>query len=149
MGVVKFYHLTGSPMEEVAQMLLSRATGLGWRVMLRGQDAARLDWLDGWLWTHPPEGFLPHGRQGGRHDALQPVLLGTGPLPEGARGLMAVDGAGVTPEEAEAVERVWILFDGLEETALERARAQWRDLTGAGVAAEYWSEASGRWEQKR
>ena len=33
--------------------------------------------------------------------------------------------------------------------SLERARGQWRDLTGAGVTAEYWSEASGRWEQKR
>ena len=149
MGVVKFYHLTASPMEEVAQMLLSRAYGMGWRVMLRGRDAARLDWLDGWLWSHPPHGFLPHGREGGPQDARQPILLGQGPLQPAMQGLMAVDGAEVTAEEAGTVERVWILFDGVNEAALERARDQWRDLTGAGVTAEYWSEASGRWEQKR
>ena len=149
MGVVKFYHLTASPMEEAALLLLTRAYGMGWRVMLRGRDAARLDWLDTWLWTHPKDGFLPHGREGGAQDARQPILLGQGALPPSTQGLMAVDGAEVTAQEAGTVERVWILFDGSNEAELERARVQWRDLTGAGVTAEYWSEASGRWDQKR
>jgi len=30
----------------------------------------------------------------------------------------------------------------------DTARAQWRSLTGAGIAAEYWSEESGRWQKK-
>ncbi len=149
MGAVKFYHLTASPMEEAAQMLLSRACDLGWRVYLRGRDAARLDDLDRWLWSHPKDSFLPHGREGGPQDARQPVLLGQGALPPGMQGLMAVDGAGVTADEAAAVDRIWILFDGMDGAALQRARDQWRDLTGAGVEAEYWAEDAGRWERKR
>jgi DNA polymerase-3 subunit chi len=47
-----------------------------------------------------------------------------------------------------ALERVCILFDGNDGRAVEGARAQWRALTGAGCAAQYWSEASGRWEKK-
>ncbi len=40
------------------------------------------------------------------------------------------------------------LFDGHDEAALQTAREQWKALTGAGCAAKYWSEASGRWEMK-
>ena len=31
---------------------------------------------------------------------------------------------------------------------MAHARGQWKALTGAGCAAEYWSEESGRWEKK-
>ena len=48
-----------------------------------------------------------------------------------------------------ALERACIVFDGNDPEALERARAQWRALKEAGVAAEYWSEADGRWERKQ
>jgi DNA polymerase-3 subunit chi len=61
---------------------------------------------------------------------------------------MTLDGAEVTPAEVAAAERVWILFDGRDETAVARARDQWKALTGAGTAAQYWSEESGRWQKK-
>jgi DNA polymerase-3 subunit chi len=148
MGVVMFYHLTASPAEETARTLLARALQAGWRVMLRGTDAERLDWLDGYLWQGPDEGFMPHGREGGPHDARQPILLGRGEIGNDAQALMAIDGAEVDAEEARGLERVFILFDGHDETAVAAARVQWKALTGAGLAAQYWSEESGRWEKK-
>ncbi len=149
MGAAYFYHLTRRPLEETLPLLLDKALGAGWRVAVRGVDDARLDGLDARLWLGPEDGFLPHGRAGGPHDALQPVLLTTGPeRPNGAACVMAVDGAPVTPEEVQALERVCILFDGNDGRAVEGARAQWRALTGAGCSAQYWSEASGRWEKK-
>jgi DNA polymerase III subunit chi len=54
----------------------------------------------------------------------------------------------VAPEEVAAMERVCILFDGNDEAAVAQARGQWKALTGAGCAAAYWSEESGRWEKK-
>ena len=63
--------------------------------------------------------------------------------------LIALDGAGVGDAECAALERVCILFDGNDPAELDRARAQWRALKAAGVAAEYWSEADGRWERKQ
>ena len=143
-----FYHVTQSPVEGVVETLLTRALAQGWRVELRGVSPERMDWLDQKLWLGPEEEFLPHGLAGGPHDALQPVLLTTTPRPEGRQAVMTLDGAEVTPGEVAAAERVWILFDGRDEVAVARARDQWKALTGAGTAAQYWSEESGRWQKK-
>ena len=148
MALVLFYHLTRSPLEVTARTLLGKALAAGWRVMLRGTSRDSLGHLDAQLWLGPEEGFLPHGLEGGPHDADQPILLGLGAITNGAQGLMLVDGAAVEVAEACMLERVWVLFDGGDEVAVSAARAQWKVLTGAGVAAQYWSEAGGHWEKK-
>src|SRR5690606_6690218 len=109
----------------------------------------RLAWLDEKLWLEPEDGFLPHGIAGAGPDADQPVLLTLGEAgANGAACLMCIDGADATVEEAGRLERVCILFDGNDPAALDHARAQWRMLTGAGIAAQYWSEETGRWQKK-
>lgn len=148
MGAVYFYHLTQRPLEATLPMLLDKARGAGWRVAVRGGEAARLDWLDRKLWLGPEEAFLPHGREGGPHDALQPILLTTGAAGNDPHCLMTIDGAEVTAGEVQALERVCVLFDGNDPQAVDTARGQWKALTGAGCAAQYWSEESGRWEKK-
>ena len=149
MGAAYFYHLTQRPLEATLPVLLEKSLSAGWRVVVRGTAPGRMDWLDQRLWLGPEEGFLPHGLSGGPHDALQPVLLTTGAaMPNDPSCLMAVDGAEVSPEEVGKLERVCILFDGHDHEALQAARGQWRALTGAGCAAQYWSEESGRWEKK-
>lgn len=149
MGAVYFYHLTRNPLERGLTLLLERALGAGWRVAVRGTDPARLDWLDEKLWLDPGDGFLPHGRAGGPHDARQPVLLTTAAEPANRpECVMAVDGAQVTPQEVAALARVCILFDGHDAAAVQAAREQWKTLTAAGCAAQYWSEESGRWQKK-
>jgi DNA polymerase-3 subunit chi len=148
MGVVMFYHLTRSSVEETLMQLLPRALGQGWRVMIRGTDPDALARLDAQLWLGGEDAFLPHGLQGGPHDADQPVLIGQGEITNDAKGLFLLDGAETSAAEARALERVWLLFDGGDGAALARARTQWKALTDAGVAAQYWSEESGRWEKK-
>ncbi len=149
MGVAYFYHLTRRPLEATLPMLLEKARGAGWRVAVRGVDAARMDWLDQKLWLGPEEGFLAHGLAGGEHDARQPVLLTTGAeAANNPQCVMSVDGADVTAEEVAQLDRVCVLFDGNDEDALTVARGQWKALTDAGCAAQYWSEESGRWEKK-
>ena len=148
MSVAMFYHMTRSTALATMQSILPRALSAGWKVMLRGTDAAALDALDLALWDGAEDGFLPHGLQGGPHDADQPILLGQGGIGNGAQGLVLIDGAETDPAEAAALERVWVLFDAADPTALASARALWTRLTGAGIAAQYWSEDSGRWEKK-
>ena len=150
MGAAMFYHLTQRPMEETLTMLLERARGAGWRVVVRGQDAARLAWLDERLWQGPEEGFLAHGLAGQPGEADQPVLLTLPdqPAANAPQCLMSIDGAPVSAEEVAAMERVCVLFDGNDDAALEVARGQWKALKAAGAAAQYWSEESGRWEKK-
>lgn len=149
MGAAYFYHLTRAPLEQSLAMLLERSLANGWRVTVRGTDMGRLQWLDERLWLGAEDGFLPHGVAGGDHDAAQPVLLTCGgDTPNGAQCLMSVDGAEVAAQEVKDLGRVCILFDGHDETAVQHARVQWKALTAAGCAAQYWSEASGRWEKK-
>ena len=150
MGAALFYHLTRRPLEATLPMLLGKARGAGWRVVVRGTDVQRLEWLDERLWLGPEDRFEPHGLAGSGFDADQPVLLttATGAAPNGASCLMAVDGAPVSAEECATLDRVCILFDGNDAAAVQHARGQWKALTGAGLPAQYWSEESGRWEKK-
>lgn len=147
MGAAYFYHLTEQPLERTLPVLLNKALAAGWRVAVRGRGADQLDWLDLALWQG--DGFLPHGRAGGPHDAEQPVLLTErAEAPNGAVCVMAVDGAAVTADEVRDLERVCILFDGGNAAAVERARAQWRCLADAGCAAQYWAHRDGGWTKQ-
>ncbi len=147
MGAAFFYHLTDSPLEATLPMLIGKARGAGWRVLVRGRDAALLKRLDDVLWQGPEDGFVPHGMAGGPHDADQPVLLGDGQS-DGFACVMSVGGADVSPDEVSALERVCILFDGHDGDALQQARGQWKALTDAGCAAQYWAQEGGRWVMK-
>ncbi|WP_378946629.1 DNA polymerase III subunit chi [Paracoccus sp. R86501] len=149
MGNALFYHLTRSPAEQLVPVLLGKALAAGWRCELRAGDAQRLERLDQHLWQD--DGFLPHGMAGGPHDARQPVLLTVAGQQAGndPACLMALDGVAVMPDEMTRLDRACIIFDGGDDTATARARDQWRELTGAGIEAQYWSEESGRWERKR
>lgn len=149
MGNALFYHLTRSPAEHLLPALLGKALAAGWRVELRAGGAQRLERLDLHLWQG--DGFLPHGMAGGPHDARQPVLLTVAGQQAGndPACLMALDGVPVTPDELTRLDRACIIFDGGDDAATARARDQWRELTGAGIEAQYWSEESGRWERKR
>lgn len=150
MGAAYFYHLTRAPLEVTLPMLLQKAQGAGWRVLVRGSDPQRIDWLDQKLWLGDEAAFLAHGVAGGPHDARQPILLTaqTGDAANAAQCIMSIDGADVSATEVERADRVCILFDGNDDAAVAHARTQWKSLTNAGCAAQYWSEASGRWEKK-
>lgn len=145
LGEAYFYHLTERPLEVTLRVLLEKSLAAGWRVAVRGRSDALLDRLDEQLWLVPPDGFLPHGRQGG---AEQPVVLTSGAAGNDPTCLVSVEGAGVTVEEVATMARVMVLFDGHDDGAVQTARGMWKSLTDAGVAAKYWSEASGRWEMK-
>lgn len=144
-----FYHLTRRPLEQALPQLLEASLGRGWKVIVRGTERGRLEWLDERLWQGAEGSFLPHGLAGGAHDALQPVLLTDGAdVPNGAECLMCIDGADLSAAEVVRFERACVVFNGHEEDALAHARVQWKALSDAGAAAEYWSEESGRWEKK-
>lgn len=149
MGAVYFYHLTRKPLEATLPLLLSKALGAGWRCLVVGNDPARLDGLDKNLWNGKNTDFLAHGRAGGPNDVDQPILLSPKHTTENqAACAMCIDGADVTAEQVKTYERTCILFDGNDEAQTQFARTQWKSLTDAGCAAQYWSEESGNWQMK-
>ena len=76
------------------------------------------------------------------------MLLTTGAAANDPACVMTIDGAEISAGEVQALERVCILFDGNDESAVQAARVQWKTLTGAGCGAKYWSEETGRWQMK-
>ena len=147
MGAAYFYHLTESPVEATLPMLLGKARSAGWRVLVRGPEPL-VQRIDQVLWDGPADDFVPHGMAGGPHDAEQPILLGVDTSADGFGCVMSIGGADVTAAEVGLSERVCILFDGHDEVALNHARGQWKSLTDAGVAAQYWAQDDGRWVKK-
>jgi len=138
-----FYHLTRSTQEDLIRTLLTRGLAQGWRIMVRGTDEAALARLDTRLWTEPADSFLPHGRLGNH-----PVLIGMGNATNDPQAVILLDGADMLPTEGAALARIWVIFDGADEAAVAKARAQWSAWTAAGLAAQYWSEESGKWQMK-
>jgi DNA polymerase-3 subunit chi len=149
MGAAYFYHLTRAPLEVTLPILLGKARGAGWRIAVRGIDLKYMEWLDEKLWLGPDDGFLAHGLAGGAHKSDQPILLGVEQKTANDPAcIMTIGGADITAAEVEALERVCVLFDGNDPDAVDVARGQWKTLKDAGCKAQYWSEASGRWEKK-
>lgn len=149
MGAVYFYHLTRKPLESTLPLLLGKALGAGWRCCVIGKDHARLNALDKQLWQGGETDFLAHGLAGGAHDAHQPILLSLEHTDaNNAACAMCIDGAEVSADRVKAYERTCILFDGNDEHQVQAARVQWKSLTDAGCAAQYWSEESGNWQMK-
>ncbi len=148
MGAVYFYHLTDTPLDVTLPMLLGKACGAGWRVLVRGDDPSLLERLDAVLWNGPVDDFLPHGLAGGPNDEHQPILLGSGLASDGFDCVMSVGGAALTAVEAGLAQRCCVLFDGHDPAALELARGQWKTLTDAGCSAQYWAQDQGSWIKK-
>ncbi len=146
MAELWFYHLERSELERALPPLLEKCLQRGWRALVRGGLAERLEALGDTLWTYRDESFLPHARTGDA--SRQPVWLTTeGGNPNGAQALFLIDGA--EPGDISAFERACLIFDGRDQAALESARARWKEAKDAGVTASYWREsAAGKWEKQ-
>ena len=144
-----FYHLQRQPVERVLPALLEKSYERGWKVIVQASTDERVDALDAHLWTYKDDGFLPHGTAREAEASQQPILLTTGEHnPNGATVRFLIDGAPV-PEDADAYERIVLMFDGEDEDAVAAARARWGEAKSKGFAVTYWQpDEQGRWVKK-
>jgi DNA polymerase-3 subunit chi len=144
-----FYHLQRQPVERVLPALLEKSYERGWKVIVQASTDERVDALDAHLWTYKDDGFLPHGTAREAESMQQPILLTTGEHnPNGATVRFLIDGAPV-PEDAEAYERIVLIFDGEDEDAVAAARTRWGEAKAKGFAVTYWqTDEQGRWAKK-
>lgn len=147
---VLFYHLERQTLEQILPGLLERTVERGWRAVVQAGTEERLAALDSHLWTFRDDSFLPHGDPTDPFPERQPVYLTAGPeTPNAPQALMLVDGAEIAPAELAARPRTLVVFDGADDAALARARAQWKAAVAAGVRAVYWAQdPAGRWTKK-
>ena len=148
MTEVLFYHLEHQPLERVLPSLVERTLERGWRAVVQAGSEERVEALDTLLWTYREESFLPHGTRRDGNSAAQPIYLTSNEEnPNGAGVRFLVDGAETA--ELSGYDRVVYLFDGRDETAVAKAREQWKAAKGAGCQVTYWQQSGeGRWEKK-
>jgi DNA polymerase III subunit chi len=145
---IYFYHLERRALEEVLPTLLERSLERGWRAAVQAASEERVEALNMLLWTYREESFLPHGTARDGSPETHPIYLTTGEdNPNGARVRFLVDGAVLT--DVSPYARVVFIFDGRDEAAVARARADWRTAKDKGHAVSYWQQGeAGRWQRK-
>jgi DNA polymerase-3 subunit chi len=145
---VYFYHLERRSLEEVLPTLLELSLKRGWRAAVQAASEERVEALNTLLWTYREESFLPHGTARDGHPSAHPIYLTAGDdNPNAAHVRFLVDGAVLT--DVSPYTRVAYVFDGRDEEAVARARAEWQAAKAKGHAVSYWQQnQEGRWQQK-
>ena len=141
--LVDFYHLTMSPIERVLPRICEKLLAANERLLVVAEPGL-LEQLDGQLWSHPRDSFLPHGRHDGPEPGEQPVLLSPEPdALNGAQNIALADGR--WRDEALTFARAFYFFDSAH---IEEARQSWRALKDKPEAeCRYWKQVEGKWVQ--
>ena len=149
MTEILFYHLKGQTPEQVLPALLQKSLERGWRVVVQASSEERIEALDAHLWTWRDNSFLPHGTWRDAEAAQQPILLTVrDDNPNGAVVRFLIEGAAM-PGDAEAYQRVVLLFDGEDPDAVDAARARWSEAKSAGFEVTYWqADEKGGWRRQ-
>lgn len=150
MARVDFYHLQKRTLDETLPILLQKAYGTGKRIKIKIGTEERVEFINSLLWTYNDESFLPHGSKKDGFAEQQPVWLSSdSENPNDAVFLFLVDGAAETVANVQAYERIFNIFDGNSDEALQQARQLWKEYKNAGFEVYYWQQDNnGKWQQK-
>lgn len=147
-----FYHLEQATVDRVLPDLLSKSLERGWRAIVEVSESNQIEPLDTMLWTYSEDSFLPHSTTNeklpeGMHEK-QPILItDKADNLNKAHIRFFIDSGDVTAHSD--YERLVYIFNGNNETNLNRAREQWKAAKSAEIEATYWQQnANGRWEKK-
>jgi DNA polymerase-3 subunit chi len=145
---IYFYHLERRTLEDILPALLERSLERGWRAVVQAASEERVEALDTRLWTYSDESFLPHGTARDGSAEAHPIYLTAGhDNPNEAEVRFLVDGAELA--DVAPYRRVVFIFDGRDEDAVVKARAQWQEARAKGLSVSYWQQdEQGRWQQR-
>lgn len=143
---VGFYHFTRTSLEEALPALLEKTLESGERAIVRCRDAGQVTGLDDALWATRADIWLPHGSRAMGQAARQPVwLTDCDECPNGAAFLFRINGA--WDGELNGFRRIFDLFDGHDEAAVQQARLRWKDMKQAGYGMAYWKQEARGWKR--
>ena len=147
MADIGFYHLLRTGPDQALPTLLGRTLKAGQRAAVRCGSPERVAALDTALWLTPDPDWLPHGTPASGNADLQPIWITTeDEAPNGARFLFLIDGTDTA--RLSDYDRVFDLFDGNDDAAVEAARRRWKSAKSAGHALTYWQQTGRGWEKK-
>jgi DNA polymerase-3 subunit chi len=147
MTEIGFYHLTRTGPDKALPQLLGRTLAAGQRAVVLCPDNERVAALDAALWQCTDPDWLPHGTAADGDVDLQPIwLTAEDTAPNNARFLFLIDGA--QSARLDTFDRVFDLFDGKDEAAVQAARERWSAAKSAGHTLTYWQQGARGWEKK-
>ena len=133
------------PIGSVVPKLLHAALRQDMRAVVRSPDAARIEALNSSLWEGGTA-FLPHGADGDDHPEELPVFLTTTTaVPNHAQLLVLLDGA--DDSDADAFQRVCMLYDATDPEATRSAEAFGRARSASDSLQWSVQTDEGRWER--
>ncbi len=146
MTEIGFYHLTRTTVEAALPPLLDRTLKTGQRALVLCANPERAAALDIALWRAPAPDWLPHGTAATPHPEWQPIYItDTETNPAAANFLFLIDST--TTANAATYTRIFDLFDGNNETALNAARSRYREAKAGGHSITYWKQGELGWEK--
>ena len=145
---VAFYQLERSPLEQVLSKLLEKTLDAGKRALVVAGSEARIEALNGALWSYYQDSWLPHGSAKDGDPTDQPIWLSASDKNvNGADFLFLTDGT--ASDGLAHFERCFDLFDGNDEVMVAAARERWKRYKDTGNSLTYWQQTgSGGWEEK-
>ena len=146
MTEIRFYHLQTTPLERALPGILTQAHQRGMRVIVRCPDEESVKSIDALLWSFAPESFLPHASRG---DATrQPIWISTDDKNVNDANVLVLTGA-TQSENLKEFDLCCEIFDGMDQDAVQGARARWKSLKDEGYNLKYYQQTeNGGWEQK-
>lgn len=152
MPQIDFYHLQKQTLDQVLPKLVEKAYATSAKIKIKIGNEARIDFINSLLWTYNEESFIPHGSKKDGFAKEQPIWLSSeDDNPNQATMLFLVDGASVTIDDIKKYERIFNVFDGNNEEALQQARKLWKEISSEEENIErnyYQQDDSGRWNKK-
>ena len=147
---VDFYHLQRATLEQVLPKLCEKAYATGKRIKILLGTEERVEFINSLLWTYNEESFLPHGSKKDGFAEEQPIFISANEdNANNASLLILADGAMPDTETLKQYERILNIFDGNDETALNNARAYWKQIKALDGKLHYWQQNDrGVFEQK-
>jgi DNA polymerase-3 subunit chi len=145
---VKFYHLTKTPLEKALPQIMRKVVESGQRAIIRFADEDILKKLDDAMWTSSQKKPVPHGKKQDGFEEHQPVYLTLEEENPNNSKMIVNIGVESVDEFATGFESIIDIFDGNDNTELERARKRFLKYKELGREYTYHKQnEKGGWEQ--
>ncbi len=142
---IQFYHLLSTPLEVALPKLAATAYERDIRVCIAAEPAM-IPVLDKALWTYHPNSFLPHGTEDA-NEAEHPILIAEAPSTVNHATLLIITNGITVDVKDTAYERVFDMFNGHDEGAVQAARERWKAYQAAEVPLTYIKQRdNGGWD---
>ena len=147
---IHFYHLTRKTLEQVLPELLTKTLERGIRAIVKTANTSQSEELAKFLWVYTQNSFLPHGTEGDKEAALQPIwITDKDENPNTAKYLFLINMT--KSDKMSEYDRVCNIFDGNNEKELQAARELWKELqsnNSENYELTYWKQTDKGWSKE-